>query len=166
MPSTFPPDFEQFNRPHCVVPATEDFLYRLYEMLFSEPGLSLRTRQRTFETAADCPDSWRVVCVSHDALVQIVQTASAKGLRRAHPTSRSERAGHLFERDRPLNRSELLPYFFKHDTVALVTAAENTQEGVAHWSKLYKVPPGIFTSGSFSIHARRIDLEWAKTILR
>jgi hypothetical protein len=134
-------------------------------MLFSEPNLSLKTRQRTFETAADCPDSWRVVCVSHAALIQIVQTTSAKGLRRAHPTSRYERARHLFERNQPLDRSGLLQYFFKHDTVALVTTVENAREGATHWSKLYEVPVGIFTSGSFSIHARKSDLEWSKNIL-
>jgi len=56
-----------------------------------------------------------------------------------------------------------LEYFFEHDTVALVTKAENSKEGTSHWSPLLPVPEGLFTAGSFSIYVRkRKELKWVE----
>ena len=139
------------NRPHSVDIATGEFLYTLYKLLFQAPGLQLRTKQRTFETAADSKNSWRVVSISRAAVEHLRKTQSAKGLQRGHIHSRADRAKHLFERIAPLSREELLSYFFVHDTVALVTKEENSKDGAAHWSTLYPVPEGLFDAGSFSI---------------
>jgi len=77
--------------------------------------------------------------------------------------ARVDRAKKLFEREEPMSREELLSYFFEHDTVALVTKAENSKSGVEHWSKLHAVPEGLFTAGSFSIYVRkRKELEWIR----
>jgi hypothetical protein len=151
------------NRPHSVDESTAEFLYLIYEVLFKAEGLSLRTKQRTFETAADSKNSWRVVSISEAALAHLKQTQSATGLQRGHIVSRVDRAKALFERPAPMSRHELLTYFFEHDTVALVTKAENAKAGVAHWSKLRAVPEGLFTAGSFSIYVRKgKELPWVR----
>ncbi len=61
----------------------------------------------------------------------------------------------MFQRQEPLSQEQLLEYFFEHDTVALVTKAENAKDGGDHWSKLHEVPEGLFTAGSFSIYVRK-----------
>ena len=149
------------NRPHRVDPATGTFLFALYSFLFTS-NVSLRIKQRTFETAAESQDSWRVVSISRAALVHIAQSNSANGLQRAHVLSRNERALRLFQRESPLSQSELLDYFFEHDTAALVTKEENSRDGTAHWSPLRPVPEGLFTAGSlFSIYVRKgKELPW------
>lgn len=152
------------NRPHSVDKSTGDFLYSLYTLLFDAKHLELSVKQRTFETAAVCPHSWRVVSISVDALRHINENKSAKGLHRAHVLSRNERAWHMFNRDSPLNQDDLLLYFFEHDTVALVTTLENAKDGTSHWSRLYAVPFGILCAGSFSIYARKCDLDWAENL--
>ena len=76
---------------------------------------------------------------------------------------RVSRAQHLFNRDIPITEAELLEYFFEHDTVAMVTKAENSKEGVSHWSPLYAVPEGLFTAGSFSIYVRKSkEIPWVQ----
>lgn len=149
-----------FNRPHRVDTETGAFLFDLYMLLFNA-DVDLRIKQRTFETAADSKHSWRVVSISSAALKHIAHEKNAKGLQRGHIMSRSTRAEFLFKRDTPLIRSELLDYFFEHDTVALVTKAENAKEGTDHWSPLLPVPEGLFTAGSFSIYVRKgKELKW------
>lgn len=152
------------NRPHSVDSATAGFLHLLYELLFTAKALELRVKQRTFETAADSKDSWRVVSISADAIDHLRKNRSAKDLRRGHILERIERAKYLFERDRPLSRDELLRYFFEHDTVALVTKKENSVDGVRHWSTLSAVPDGLFSAGSFSIYARKRELVWIDSL--
>jgi len=150
------------NRPHRVDTSTGDFLFTLYQLLF-HADVELRIKQRTFETAADSKNSWRVVSISHAAIQHILQTGSAKGLRRGHLLSRVERAKYLFKREAPLLKDGLLDYFFEHDTVALVTHAENNKDGTAHWSPLVAVPEDHFTAGSFSIYVRKgKELAWVK----
>lgn len=152
------------NRPHSVDKATSDFLYCLYNLLFTAESLSLRTKQRTFETAADSKNSWRVVSISAAALEQLIKTGTAKGLRRGHVLTRKSRAEYLFNRKSPLKAKALLAYFFEHDTVALVTKAENSRDGTQHWSKLHPVPEELFTAGSFSIYVRKKELEWVQKV--
>jgi hypothetical protein len=152
------------NRPHCVDSDTADFLFTLYKLLF-EANVSPRIKQRTFETAADSKNSWRVVSVSEAALEHIRNIGNAKGLQRGHLLSRVSRARHLFNRDIPLTQTELLEYFFEHDTVALVTKSENAKNGVLHWSPLQSVPEGLFTAGSFSIYVRKgKELQWVMSL--
>jgi len=153
------------NRPHRVDQTTGDFLFQIYTLLFEAKHLSLRTKQRTFETAADSNNTWRVVSISQDALDHINNEKTAKGLRRAHILSRSDRAKYLFGREEPLSKNKLLEYFFEHDTVALVTATENGKPGSGHWTRLYAVPEGILTTGSFSIYARKLDIKWVMGVL-
>ena len=157
--------FRDFNRPYDPPPETAAFLFRLYRFLFTEASIELRRKQLMFEAGADCGDSWRVVCISEDALVHIYSTDSARCLKRAHPISRWQRIHYLFDRDNPLNKHELIHYFFKHDSVALVTAEENNKEGISHWSTLYPVPNGIFTGGGFGVRARNVDLEWVRDMV-
>ena len=149
------------NRPHKVDKATGDFLFDLYQLLFSS-NVSLRIKQRTLETAAESQDSWRVVSITHAALEHIAKNGSAKGLQRAHVLSRVDRASHLFERKQPLTQPELLEYFFEHDTSALVTKAENAKDGTKHWSTLRAVPAGLFPSPSlFKVSMRKkTELPW------
>ncbi|MBK9288240.1 MAG: hypothetical protein IPN38_11290 [Flavobacteriales bacterium] len=125
----------------------------------------MRTKQRTFETAADSRDSWRVVSVSTAALQHIKKNKNARGLQRGHALSRMERAKYLFERTIALTQKELLNYFFEHDTVALVTKGENAKQGSDHWSSLVPVPEGFFTGGSFSIYVRKKkELPWVEQL--
>ena len=142
------------NRPHKVDASTSEFLFTLYELLFNAQ-IDLRIKQRTFETAADSKNSWRVVSISEAAIEHISKTSEAKGLQRGHMLSRVDRAKHLFNREAALTEPELLEYFFEHDTVAMVTKAENSKDGVLHWSGLHAVPEGLFTAGSFSIYSRK-----------
>jgi len=142
------------NRPHSVDQETGDFLHLLYELLYCAK-LDHRIKQRTFETAADSQNSWRVVSISEAALEHLRTTGLAKGLQRGHILSRVERAKYLFDRAPPLVKADLLDYFFEHDTVALVTKAENAKNGIDHWSPLHPVPEGLFNAGSFSIYARK-----------
>lgn len=152
------------NRPHRVDSSTAEFLYMLYGLLFVAK-VDLRIKQRTFETAADSKNSWRVVSVSEAALEHIRKAGEAKGLQRGHILSRISRAQHLFNRDTPLTQAELLEYFFEHDTVALVTKAENSKDGVTHWSQLHAVPEGLFTAGSFSIYVRKgKEIPWVQSL--
>jgi len=155
------------NRPHRVDSSTAQFLFGLYSYLFAA-NVSLRIKQRTFETAAESRDMWRVVSISRAALECIALNKTAKGLQRGHILSRNDRALHMFKRDQPLTQAELLGYFFEHDTVALITKAENSRDGTAHWSPLLAVPEGIFTAGSFfSIYVRKSkDLPWVVQELR
>lgn len=150
------------NRPHRVDAATGKFLFTLYTLLFNSE-VDPRIKQRTFETAADSKHSWRVVSISQAALDHIAQQKTARGLQRGHILSRSARAEYLFKREAPLKQSELLEYFFEHDTVALITKAENSKDGTAHWSPLRPVPEDHFTAGSFSIYVRkRKELKWVE----
>ena len=150
------------NRPHTVDAETGKFLFTLYTFLFNA-AVDLRIKQRTFETAADSKHSWRVVSISEAALNHIAQQRSAKGLQRGHILSRSARAEYLFKREAPLILPELLDYFFTNDTVALVTKAENSKEGTAHWSRLLAVPEGHFNAGSFAIYVRKgRELKWVE----
>jgi hypothetical protein len=142
------------NRPYRVDAVTGSFLFTLYNLLFAA-DVHLRIKQRTFETAAESKNSWRVVSISQAALEHIAQHKSAKGLQRGHIKSRNERGQYLFRREHPLSQAALLDYFFEHDTVALVTKAENSREGTAHWSSLLPVPEELFTAGSFSIYVRK-----------
>lgn len=151
------------NRPHSVDSSTGEFLYTLYGLLFGA-NVDLRIKQRTFETAADSRNSWRVVSVSEAAFEHIRKTGEAKGLQRGHMLPRINRAQNLFNRKDPLTKNELLEYFFEHDTVALVTKAENSKDGVAHWSSLRAVPEGLFTAGSFSIYVRKgKEIPWVQS---
>lgn len=149
------------NRPHSVDAATGDFLFELYKFLFSSK-VNLRIKQRTLETAAESQDSWRVVSISDKALRSIADNKSADGLRRAHVLSRNDRASHIFGQKEPLTRSELLDYFFEHDTAALVTKEENAIDGTTHWSTLHPVPEGYFPSPSlFKVSFRqKKELRW------
>lgn len=148
------------NRPHRVDANTAQFLYTLYKLLF-DASVDLRIKQRTFETAADSKNSWRVVSISQYALEHIAKTGDAKGLQRGHLLARIDRAKHLFECSEPLSQEQLLDYFFEHDTVALITKAENAKDGCNHWSKIREVPDGMFTAGSFSIYVRqRKEIPW------
>jgi hypothetical protein len=153
------------NRPHSVAGETAQFLFTLYKLLFAA-AVDLRTKQRTFETAADSKNSWRVVSVSKSALAHIARTGEAKGLQRGHLLARAERAKYLFERLEPLDQDQLLNYFFEHDTVALVTKSENAKDGGDHWSELYEVPEGMFTAGSFSIYVRKgKEVPWVLSLI-
>lgn len=152
------------NRPHRVDASTGEFLVTLYTLLF-KANVDLRIKQRTFETAADSKNSWRVVSISQAAIDHIKNTGEAKGLQRGHMLSRVNRAQFLFNRDTPLTKSELLEYFFKHDTVAMVTKTENTKDGTSHWSSLHAVPEGLFTAGSFSIYVRKgREIPWIQSL--
>jgi hypothetical protein len=142
------------NRPHTVDAKTATFLFTLYKILYSAE-VDQRIKQRTFETAADSKNSWRVVSISVDALAYIARTGDAKGLQRGHLLSRADRAKFIFQEQQPLNQDQLLSYFFEHDTVALVTKAENAKHGVSHWSSLQEVPEDLFNAGSFSIYVRK-----------
>lgn len=104
-----------------------------------------------------------MVSISQAALDHLLRERSAKGLQRGHVLPRVDRAKHLFERSAPVDQDELLAYFFEHDTVALVTKAENAKSGVAHWSQLHAVPEDLFNAGSFSIYARKgKELAWVE----
>lgn len=152
------------NRPHGVDAATGEFLYTLYGLLFVAT-VDLRIKQRTFETAADSKNSWRVVSVSEAALEHIRNAGHAKGLQRGHILPRITRAQYLFNRDAPFSQTKLLDYFFEHDTVALVTKVENAKDGASHWSPLHAVPEGLFTAGSFSIYLRKgKEISWVKSL--
>lgn len=152
------------NRPHRVDASTGEFLFTLYKLLF-DAKVDLRIKQRTFETAAESKNSWRVVSISQAALDHIKKTGEAKGLQRGHMLPRVSRAQHLFNRDTPITEAELLEYFFEHDTVAMVTKAENSKDGVAHWSPLHAVPEGLFTAGSFSIYVRKgKEIPWVQSL--
>jgi hypothetical protein len=106
------------------------------------------------------------VSISADALHVLRSTGSAKGLQRGHILARIDRANFLFDRRVPLERNELRRYFFEHDTVALVTKAENSRSGVRHWSALHEVPEGLFNAGSFSICARKgKELAWVGSLV-
>jgi hypothetical protein len=153
------------NRPHRADSETSNFLFTLYTLLF-EANIELRIKQRTFETAAESKNSWRVVSISQDALNHISLHKNTKGLQRGHILSRSTRAQYLFNRNTPLAKSELLDYFFEHDTVALVTKTENSKDGTTHWSPLHEVPTDLFTAGTFSIYARKgKELVWVDQFL-
>jgi hypothetical protein len=152
------------NRPHKVDQRTASFLYSLYELLFDSQIIELRIKQRTFENAAESKNAWLVVSISEAALTHIRNTGEAKGLQRGHILSRISRAEHMFKREARLTSDQLLDYFFKHDTVALVTKAENSKDGVAHWSQLHAVPEGLFNAGSMSIYLRkRKDIPWVQS---
>lgn len=152
------------NRPHQADAATESFLYTLYSLLFNT-SVDLRIKQRTFETAADSKNSWRVVSISEAALEHIRKTGRAAGLQRGHILSRVNRAQHLFNREAPMTKVELLSYFFKHDTTALVTKSENSKNGITHWSALHPVPEGLFTAGSFSVYLRKgKEIPWVNSL--
>lgn len=151
------------NRPYQVDASTGEFLSTLYKLLF-DAKVDLRIKQRTFETAAYSNNAWRVVSISEAALEHIRKTGEAKGLQRGHILSRANRARHLFDRDTAITDAALLEYFFEHDTVAMVTKAENSKDGVAHWSPLYAVPEGLFTAGSFAIYLRKgKEIPWVKS---
>lgn len=92
----------------------------LYGLVFGA-NVDLRIKQRTFETAADSRNSWRVVSVTEAALKLTGETGAAKGLQRGYMLPRIVRAQYLFDREAPLTQDELLEYFFEHETVALVT---------------------------------------------
>ena len=152
------------NRPHQVDAVTGEFLFTLYKLLF-DAKVDPRIKQRTFETAADSKNSWRVVSISQAAIDHIKNAGEAKGLQRGHMLPRARRALHLFCRDAPLTKAEMLDYFFEHDTVAMVTKAENSKDGVAHWSPLRAVPEGLFTAGSFSIYVRKgKEIPWIQSL--
>ena len=163
---TFPAEFLQFNRPHKVSPQTADFLYRLYFFVCEESSVTLRAKERTFESTADSNQSWRVVCVSEAALNHMHNTRTAKGLKRAHPVRRMDRAKFIFQRSKPLGKRSLLRYFFQNDTVALVLDAENNKDGFDHWSPLIAVPHGVLMGGSFSKYSTRADLAWVDEVIR
>lgn len=158
------------NRPHTVNANTAAFLYRIYLLLFKASDIKEWTKQKTFEAAAESTNSWRVVSISEAALQQIANSKSAKGLRRGHILSRSERARRMFGVKEPMSKEQLTKFFFDNDTVALITKEENAKDGPDHWTPLHAVPDGIFNSGSFSIHVRkRKDLPWVlshKALLR
>jgi len=155
--------FERFNKPHTPTAEAQDFIYKLYWLLFQTP-VSLRTKQTTLETAAVNLYSWKIVCISRKALQSVIRTKSAEGLRRGHPLKRAERAKKLFEITKPMNQSEFISYYFQHDTVALVISEENNKHGTDHWSELYDVPEGRLVSGSFSVRLGPGDLAWAETL--
>jgi hypothetical protein len=136
-------------------------VHEIYLALFKS-SLAPYPKQRSLECAADGRHTWRIVGISEAALRQICHTGNAKGLKRGHSLDRAARARHVFERPEPLSKTELLDWFFRHDTTTLVTAAENGYEGVAHWSPVIPVPDGILASASFSVRvSRRRDLPWA-----
>jgi peptidoglycan/xylan/chitin deacetylase (PgdA/CDA1 family) len=86
-----------FNRPHTVDEATADFLYCLYELLRRAPStVDKHARQRTFESAALGSHTWRIVCISRNALEHVVATRSVEKLKRAHALSRGERYDDIF----------------------------------------------------------------------
>jgi hypothetical protein len=128
--------------------------------LFSEENIDHAVKQRTFETAAVSEHTWRVVSISESALKRIASQRTCKNVQRGHILSRIDRAIYLFKRPEPINEDVLINYFFEHDTVALIMKEENNNHGTAHWSKLYAVPNGLFTAGSYSIRARKSDLRW------
>ena len=105
------PIFRASNRYHVPTKEMTQDLYKLYELL-RDLNLSLRSKQMSFETAADCSDSWQIVCISYDAAKVIDSTESAKGLRRAHPISRKQRAERMFSEGK-MAKGELIRYFFE-----------------------------------------------------
>lgn len=144
---------------------TGEFLYTIYNLLFNA-NIDFYIKQRTFETAANSKNSWRVVSISKNAIQHIIKHKNAKGLQRGHLLQRSLRSDYLFKREHPLNKDELLSYFFEHDTVALITKEENDKSGTSHWSDLVPVPEDLFTAGSFSIYLRKSkEIPWIETLI-
>jgi hypothetical protein len=158
-------EFRQFNKPHRPNAEAGEFIYKIYELLFHQPGITLRTKQVTLETAAVHQYPWKIVCISEKALHHIATTEKAEGLRRAHPLQRAERAKKLFQRTKPLTYRVFMSYYFANDTVALVVADENNRHGVGHWSQLHEVPSGLLTGGSFSVRVSKEDIAWVNTVL-
>ena len=156
--------FEQFNKPHAPTDEAQKFVYQIYRFLFKAPNISIRTKQVTLETAAVNLYPWKIVCISRRALQSVLLTGSAKGLRRAHPLKRAERAKRLFNGNQALEKQEFIRYYFHADTVALVVAEENNRHGTNHWSDLFEVPEGRITGGSFSVRLGSSDLSWIKEL--
>lgn len=138
----------------------KNFLYALYLMLRSAP-LTAHGRYRTFESAAGDLQPWHIDGISLKALEQLVSTRSAKGLRRAHRMARKERAERIFDAGAPMERDPMLAYFYENDVVTLVTAEENAQDGIAHWSAAIPVPIERLKGGSYSTYATKLDVVWA-----
>jgi hypothetical protein len=142
--------------------AFADTFFEIYKALFKS-SLKLYSKQRCLEWAADGNHTWRIVGISVAALKELCANGSAAGLKRAHSLDRSLRARHIFERDDPLPKPDMLDYFFSHDTTTLVTAAENRKDGTLHWSRVLPVPEGILSTASFSVYAsKKHDLPWAE----
>ena len=153
-------EFQRFNKPHSPTQEAQAFIYQIYTLLFNAQGITPRTKQTTLETAAVNLYPWKVVCISERALVGILKSKSTDGLRRGHPLKRADRSKKLFERAGPMAVREFMEYYFSNDTVALVLAEENNKHGVNHWSRLFDVPEGRLTSGSFSVRLGPGDLAW------
>lgn len=159
----------QFNRPHNPDAETAEFLFRVYKLLLdAPPSMNTHSKKRAFESAADGTHSWKVVCISQDALEHLAAKGDTKTLRRAHALSRELRFRNIFGKDAKLwTRDDLMAYFFEHDTCALVTTPENNDDNTDHWSKLHPVPPHILCKGSFAVYARKtVDVPWAKELWR
>ena len=138
----------------------KDFLYSLYLLLKSAP-LKPHGRYRAFEAAAGDLQPWHIEGISVKALEQLVTTRSAKGLRRAHRLARKERAARIFDCDAPMERDDMLSYFYDNDIVTLVTAEENAEDGVARWSSTIAVPAERLKGGTYSTYATKADVVWA-----
>lgn len=165
------------NRAHAPDLQVADFLFQVYELLLNAPpSMSPHAKKRTFENAADGAHSWPVVCVSEDALKQLLANkGDARGLRRAHAVSREVRYQSIFGADaKRWTKEELVRFFFEHDICALVTFNENKTDTVDGWSDLYAVPEllegrkGMMHRpfpGSFSVYARKtVELPWAQKL--
>jgi hypothetical protein len=155
-----------FNRPHKPDADTADFLYRIYKLLLEAPAsMGAHSRKRTFESA-DGAHSWKVVCISQDALQHLATAGDTKTLRRAHALSRELRFQSIFGPDaRVWTKADLMAYFFEHDTCALVTSPENNRDTTDSWSRLHAVPEHILCKGSFAVYARKtVDVRWAKDL--
>jgi hypothetical protein len=136
------------------------FLYALYLLLKIAP-LTPHGRYRAFEAAAGDMQPWHIEGISVKALEQLVSTRSAKGLRRAHRMARKERAVRIFDCDAAMERDDMLSYFYDNDVVTLVTAEENAEDGVTHWSTAIAVPAERLKGGSYSTYATKSDVVWA-----
>ena len=145
----------------CNLPEDQkEFLYSLYLLLKSAP-LTPHGRYRAFEAAAGDLQPWHIEGISLKALEQLVAKRSAKGLRRAHRMARKERAIRIFDCHTPMEREDMLSYFYDNDVVTLVTAEENAEDGVAHWSAAIPVPAERLRGGTYSTYATKVDVLWA-----
>lgn len=157
----------EFNRPHRPDAQTADFLFRVYKLLLEAPPcVSTHSKKRTFESAADGAHSWKVVCISQNALEHIATKGDTKSLRRAHALSREQRFQKIFgDGANHWTKADLMAYFFEHDTCALVTTLENNKDTTDDWSKLHPVPSHILCKGSFAVYARKtVDVPWANAL--
>jgi hypothetical protein len=144
----------------------QNSLYEIYLVLFNAIGLTARSKQRAFEAAADGPHSWSVVQITESALIQMCNSGTCDGLRRAHRVKRADRAAQIFGCEQPMKRTDLFEHFFGLDEVVLSTPAENGKHGDRHWSTVIDIPPQYFTKSGMKAVASPTDLDWAYVVAK